>query len=64
MSKCGILVKSATIGLPVTSLPKTIGISAPDCAQALDSKISFKQTGKGFLLGTSIPTQPLPGTGA
>ena len=61
---CGILVKSATIGLPVTSLPKTTGISAPASAQALDSMMSRMHTACAIRLGTSIPTVPLPGTGA
>ena len=63
-NRCGILVRSATRALPLASLPRTIGISAPASAHALDWRISFRQTGAGFWFGTSIPTQPLPGTGA
>ena len=60
----GIFVKSVTIGLPVTSLPKTIGISAFASAQDLDSIMSRIQTAWAIRLGTSMPTVPFPGTGA
>lgn len=48
----------------MTSFPRTMGISASDWDQAVDSMMSRRQTGEGLWLGISIPTVPLPGTGA
>ena len=62
--RCGIFVRSATSGRPLDSLPRTMGISAPASAHAFDSSISLRQTGEALAFGTSIPTQPFPGTGA
>lgn len=57
-------MRSYTRGRPVTSLPKTIGISVLPSDQEADSRISLRQTGEGVLFGISIPTEPFPGTGA
>ena len=64
ISRWGIFVRSATTGFPLTSLPRTTGISAFESAQARDSTISLMQTGAAVLFGISIPTQSFPGTGA
>ena len=64
MSKCGILVRSETNGLPLTSLPRAMGSSRFSSFQIELSRISRSPTGVDFWLGTSTPTAALPGMGA
>ena len=65
ISACGILARSWMTGLFVTlSTPSTTGSSIAASAQALDSMISRRSTSLRFLFGISMPTVPLPGTGA
>ena len=64
MSRWGILARSETSGLPLTSLPRAMGRSALALAQSSDSMISRRPTSIRFWLGTSTPTAALPGMGA
>jgi len=64
ISRWGILARSETSGLPDTSLPRAMGISAFNEAQSSLSISSRIPTGVGFWFGTSTPTAALPGIGA
>ena len=65
MSAWGILERSWTIGRLVTlSTPRMTGSSKVLSAQALDSRMSRATTSCRLALGISMPTVPLPGTGA
>ncbi len=60
----GIFARSEMSGLPDTSLPSAMGISALAETQSSDSRISRMPTGVGVRLGISMPTAALPGIGA
>ncbi|OPZ86323.1 MAG: hypothetical protein BWY76_01005 [bacterium ADurb.Bin429] len=64
MSMCGIFARSATRGCPAMSRPSTkvSGDFALRITSA--SNISRRSTSESSFVGTSMPTTPLPGTGA
>ncbi|MPN06210.1 hypothetical protein SDC9_153466 [bioreactor metagenome] len=64
ISRCGILVRSATCTLPAMSLPSgmTMGLLLVLNSAAL--KMLYISTALACLLGTSMPTAALPGIGA
>ena len=64
ISRCGILARSATTGLPSRSRPSAIGSAARPRPQSADSISSRRVTIRAIGLGTSTPTAPLPGIGA
>ena len=64
MSTCGISTRSAMIGWPYTSLPRAMGILALLLRHSSDSNMSRTMTLDLTELGTSTPTELLPGTGA
>ena len=64
MSRCGILARSATIGLPSMSRPSTSGSMPREPSHSGDSSSSRSVTMRALGFGTSTPTAPLPGIGA
>ena len=64
ISMCGILVRSAHFGWPAMSLPSTKASLEGADRKSWRSSTSRKRTRCTFLLGTSMPTTFLPGTGA
>ena len=64
MSRCSNLVRSATKGRPGMSLPRAIAKGEDIRWNSSDSRISRSTTLLVSLLGTSMPTTDLPGTGA
>ena len=59
--RCGIEVKSPTIGLPEIFFPSAIGNFISFFLKSGLFKISLKQTFSLVLFGSSIPTVLLPG---
>ena len=64
ISKWGICVRSAEMGAPSTLWPSEIASGESMLANCGDSMTSRRLTNEGASLGTSMPTNPLPGTGA
>ena len=62
--RCGILLKSAVIMLPLISLPRPMHSLPPECFTASQSTTSLKKTVSFFRFGTSMPIAALPGIGA
>src|SRR3989344_1603317 len=62
--KWGIFSRPAKTGLPETSLPRARGIKYLDFLYSSCSNIPLRPTIETRLLGTSIPTNDLPGIGA
>ena len=63
-SKCGIFVKSATIGLPIKFLPKVTMIPYLWTKLLFASNISLNATALTDSFGISIPIVLFPGIGA
>ena len=64
MSTCSHFFKSAITGWPAMSLPKASATGEGCSANSRLSRTSRSSTNSLSLLGTSIPTTGLPGTGA
>src|SRR5690606_11037558 len=64
MSRWGILARSTTKVSLLIVLPKAMGSSISAFWNLLEAMTDRMDTTVAFLLGTSIPTVPLPGMGA
>ena len=63
-NRCGALARSTTTGLPETSLPRAMGMSALPLRHASDSITERMKTAWLLVLETSTPTTGRPGIGA